>query len=123
MGVFARAGRAWSSVRGRPRVQCAACGSRFESPRAETGARLRCPLCGAEVEVDELVLERRRVVSQSAQAPALDASRVPRASKRRVVETFSLLLLLVAGLAVLWTLREPIVAAFRTTPAAPGRPR
>lgn len=111
MGMFARNGFTWPATRRPPRVQCAVCGSRFESSGAATGARLRCPLCSEEVEVDRLVQEKRRVPSQRAQAPDLDANRVPRRSKRRVVETLALLLLLLAGIAVLWAFRDRLADA------------
>lgn len=87
-------------------VLCAACASRFESGSAGPGDRVRCPLCGEEVEVAGLVTERRR----RRRRPQPAAGHLPRrAARRAVVRLLAVAAALGLG-AWLWSSWEPVSA-------------
>ncbi len=84
-----------------PGVICAACGAKFRSEDAATGARVRCPLCREVVEVAELVATKRRYRSRTPRAPDA-ARRISGTKYRRLVRVFALGIAIAGAAATLW---------------------
>lgn len=80
---------------------CAACGSKFEMEGVETGARVRCPLCGETVEVAELVASKRRYRSRT-HHPIEGGRRISKTTYRRSLRVVVVAAVIAGAAVALW---------------------
>jgi len=111
-------------------ILCAACGSLFPAGDVSPGASVRCTLCGAVVEIAQVVVEKRPVRRTGDATFLEDAERrarpVPRERIRRALVVLAVVLALATVSAVVYACRDPIGAwvsdAWSSLRSAPSKP-